>query len=250
MAQNIFDSFSISDRVQCYFFPRGLSPYFFGVISLNVYVKEPKQQAQACIIWMHGLGADASDMAGLAQQLPLNELAIRHVFLDAPIRPVTLNNGMAMRAWYDLGMKITDREDKEGILASQALILQVVAKQMNEGFLTKQIFLAGFSQGGAMALYTALHMKTSLGGVIALSAYLPLAAECKPDLPKDTPMFIACGQYDQIVLPDWTKQSAYWLTAAGYSQLVLHDYLMAHAICAKEIDDLTNWLRIQVRGGS
>jgi phospholipase/carboxylesterase len=216
---------------------------------LNVYVKEPKQQAQACVIWMHGLGADASDMAGLAQQLSISEVAIRHVFLDAPIRPVTLNNGMAMRAWYDIvGIKITDREDKEGISVSQALIQQVVAKQMNEGFLAKRIFLAGFSQGGAMALYTALHMKTSLGGVIALSAYLPLAAECKADLPKDTPMFIACGQYDQIVLPAWTKQSAYWLTAAGYSQLTLHDYLMDHAICAKEIDDLANWLRAQVRG--
>jgi phospholipase/carboxylesterase len=216
---------------------------------LNVYVKDPQQQAQACVIWMHGLGADASDMAGLAQQLSLNEVAIRHVFLDAPIRPVTLNNGMAMRAWYDiLGMKLTDREDKEGILASQALILQVVAKQMNEGFLAKQIFLAGFSQGGAMALYTALHM-TSLGGVIALSAYLPLATECKAELPKKTPMFIASGQYDSIVLSAWTKQSAYWLTAAGYSQLALHHYLMEHSICAEEINDLSNWLRAQVKEG-
>lgn len=213
-------------------------------------MKEPQQQAQACVIWMHGLGADASDMAGLAEQLSLDDVSVRHVFMDAPIRPVTLNNGMAMRAWYDIaGMKLTDREDKAGILESQALIRQVIDSQINDGFTAKQIFLAGFSQGGAMALYTALHLTIPLAGVIALSVYLPLAAECKAELPKNTPIFIASGQYDPLVLPVWTKQTADWLVAANYSKLAFHSYLMEHAICAEEINDLSNWLSTQVKGG-
>lgn len=223
--------------------------FFVGGNSLNVYIKEPQQQAQACVIWMHGLGADASDMTGLAQQLPLDDLPLRHVFMDAPVRPVTLNNGMAMRAWYDiLGMKLTDREDKEGILASEGLIRQVVDEQIKAGFSSKQIFLAGFSQGGAMALYTALHMSEPLGGVIALSGYLPLASQCKSELPKNTPIFIAGGQYDPIVLPLWVKQTAEWLAGVGYTELTEHYYLMEHSICMEEIKDLSSWLRAQVKG--
>lgn len=212
-------------------------------------MKEPQQQAKACVIWMHGLGADASDMAGLAQQLKLNELPVRHIFMDAPVRPVTLNNGLAMRAWYDIvGLKLTDREDKDGILASEELIRQVFDSQIKDGFSSNQIFLAGFSQGGAMALYTALHMTTPLAGVIALSAYLPLADKCKPELPKNTAMFIAGGQYDPLVLPVWVKQTTDWLTTAGYTELTQHSYLMEHAICAEEIDDLSNWLSSRIKG--
>ena len=218
-------------------------------MGLNVYIKEPQQQAQACVIWMHGLGADAYDMVGLVDQLELDEVAIRHVFMDAPVRAVTLNNGMSMRAWYDiLGMKLTDREDKVGIEASQALIHKVFDTQISEGFSAGQIFLAGFSQGGAMALYSALQMTSALGGVIALSAYLPLASECKPTLPKNTPIFIAGGRFDPIVLPAWTQQSAAWLMAAGYSQLTCRDYPMEHAICSEEIKDISQWLSDQVKG--
>ncbi|WP_347252021.1 alpha/beta hydrolase-fold protein [Legionella sp.] len=215
---------------------------------MNVYIKKPQQQAHSCVIWMHGLGADASDMASLAEQLLLEDLSLRHVFLDAPVRPVTLNNGMAMRAWYDIvGMKLTDREDKEGILQSALFIREVIDSQIKDGFTTEQIFLAGFSQGGAMALYTALHMPTSLAGVIALSAYLPLADQCKASLPKTTPVFMAGGQYDPIVLPIWTKQTAEWLTSAGYP-VSMHNYLMEHSVCAEEVNDLSRWLITQVKG--
>lgn len=216
---------------------------------LNVYIKEPQQQAQACVIWMHGLGADASDMSGLAGQLMLNDVAIRHVFLDAPIRPVTLNSGMQMRAWYDIiGLQLTDREDREGIIKSQTHILKIVDSQVAQGFSSNQIFLAGFSQGGAMALYTALQMFTPLAGVISLSAYLPLAAECKLELPKNTPMFLAYGRYDPLVLPVWSKQTVDWLVTSGYCNLTAHDYPMEHAICAEEIKDLSSWLVTQVKG--
>lgn len=216
---------------------------------LNVYVKEPTQQAKACMIWMHGLGADSSDMAGLVEELPLSDVALRHVFIDAPVRPVTINNGMSMRAWYDiLGTQLTDREDQKGILASQNYIRQIIDAQMKEGFSSNQIMLAGFSQGGAMALYTALNLGTPLAAVVALSAYLPLAAQCNPVLAKKTPIFLAGGRYDSIVLPVWTKQTAAWLTTTGYENVTLHEYPMEHTICAEEIDDLARWIRTQVKG--
>jgi phospholipase/carboxylesterase len=219
---------------------------FVGGKLLNVYVKEPDQQAQACVIWMHGLGADAKDMAGLAAQLPVTA-PIRHVFIDAPVRPVTLNNRMPMRAWYDIvGMKLTDREDREGIIASEAMIREVMDGQCAEGFDSNQIFLAGFSQGGAMALYTGLQLVKPLGGIIALSAYLPLASVCKLSLDNQTPIFAAGGLYDPIVLPDWTKDSVTLLKHKGYQQLTWHEYPMEHAICLEEVNDLARWLNLQV----
>lgn len=213
---------------------------------LNVYVKDPQQQAQACVIWMHGLGADAQDMMGVATELPLT-VAVRHVFIDAPVRPVTLNNHMPMRAWYDIvGMKLTDREDSEGIKQSAALICQVIDSQLAEGFMSQQIFLAGFSQGGAMALYTSLHSAIPLGGVIALSAYLPLASACQIVLSPNTPMFIAGGLHDPLVLPAWTNQCINGLRAVGFKQIESREYPMEHAICAEEIRDIAKWLMMQV----
>ena len=212
-------------------------------------MKEPQQQAQACVIWMHGLGADASDMAGLADQLPVNGIPVRHIFLDAPVRPVTINGGMAMRAWYDIvGMQLTDREDQQGITQSAAFIGQVFEDQVNSGMAADKIFLAGFSQGGAMALYTALNMKNSVAGVIALSAYLPLASQCKADLAKTTPIFVASGQFDPIVLPVWTKQSTEWLAKSGYKDISSHSYPMEHSICVEEISDLSQWISKKIKG--
>lgn len=215
---------------------------------MNIRMKEPQQPAQASVIWMHGLGANASDMMGLVDQLAVDDaIALRHVFLDAPIRPVTINRGMTMPAWYDIrGMQLTDREDKEGIEQSAAFIRQVYEEQFNL-LATQQVFLAGFSQGGAMALYTALQIATPVSGIIALSAYLPLASQCQKVLGKNTPMFIASGQYDSIVLPLWTQQTAAWLSQAGYTQLSFHNYPMEHSICLEEIRDLSNWLKKQVR---
>ncbi|MBA3537534.1 MAG: carboxylesterase [Tatlockia sp.] len=216
---------------------------------MNVYKKEPQQQAEACVIWMHGLGADASDMMGLVEQLSIDDLALRHIFLNAPVRPVTLNGGMAMRAWYDIvGMQLTDREDKEGIEHSAAFIRGIYEDQLNNGLTKNKIFFAGFSQGGAMALYTALHMTQPVAGVIALSAYLPMADKCKTDLAKNTPIFMASGQYDPIVLPIWSKETASKLTNSGYSEISLHSYLMEHSICGEEINDLSHWLRVQLEG--
>lgn len=218
---------------------------------MSVYLKESQEKAQACVIWLHGLGADASDMMGLADQLMIDDVAIRHVFIDAPSRPVTLNGGMVMPAWYDIiGMRLLDRQDKLGIEQSATTIRQVMDTQLDDGFLPSQIYLAGFSQGGAMALHTALHTETRLGGVIALSAYLPLAEYTQPVLDKETPFFMGSGQFDPLVLPEWTKQSKEWLLAKGYERIEAQQYPMEHSICFEEIKELSLWLSQQVKGAS
>lgn len=214
---------------------------------MSVYIKEPNAQAQACIIWMHGLGSNAEDMMGLSEEMVLSDLNVRHVYMDAPQRPVTLNNGMVMPAWYDiLGLEFSDREDQPGIQASADLIRDVIDEQIKEGFAEQQIYLAGFSQGGAMALYTALQYKARLGGVIALSAYLPIAQHIKPQLDKATPFFMAMGQFDPLILPSWTEQSRMWLAAHQYVSIDFHAYPMEHSVCYEEVGDLSRWLMKQV----
>jgi phospholipase/carboxylesterase len=213
---------------------------------LNTYEIDPHQPAQACVIWMHGLGADAQDMIGLVEQLPVSA-PLRHVFIDAPVRPVTLNNSIPMRAWYDiLGMKITDREDQKGITNSEVLINEVINHQLTKGFSSEQIFLAGFSQGGAMALYVGLNNAFAIGGIISLSAYLPLASQFQAKQVKSTPIFMAYGKYDPIVLPNWTMQSFQWLKGNEYEQTILNEYPMEHSICMNEVIDVAKWLDTQV----
>lgn len=213
-------------------------------------MKEPQAPAQACVIWMHGLGADASDMAGLADQVTAN-VALRHVFINAPMRPVTLNNGMVMPSWYDIvGFELTDRQDKAGIEQSELVIRKVMDEQLNDGFAFEQIFLAGFSQGGAMALHTALHTAARLGGIIALSAYLPLADHTRPKLDKHTPIFMGFGTFDPLVLPKWVEMSEDWLLNNGYTYISKHQYPMEHSVCMEEIKDMSLWLSQQVPGSA
>lgn len=212
---------------------------------MNVYVNDPSEPAQACVIWMHGIGADAQDMAGLAAQLPLG-YPVRHVFLDAPIRPVTLNNRMPMRAWYDIiGLTLSDREDSEGIKQSEEFIREII-KGQTEHFTLDKIYLAGFSQGGAMALFTGLHIPERLGGIIALSAYLPLASNCEAKLDKKTPLFVANGLYDQVVAPLWTKESVNVIKQQGFQAIMYKEYPMEHSICMEEVNDLAQWLTKQI----
>ncbi|KTD23315.1 alpha/beta hydrolase [Legionella londiniensis] len=209
---------------------------------MNTYKIDSRMPAQICIIWLHGLGADAQDMMGLARELPLS-FGIRHVFIDAPIRPVTLNGGMPMRAWYDIAsLAERDQADKAGIFESQDAITRIMQKQYEEGFSARQIILAGFSQGGAMALFTALQHEEALGGIIALSAYLPQASEIRFKQDRDIPVFMAAGQFDTVVSPVWTKKSADRLREMEYSHIAFHEYPMEHSICAEEIVDLTRWL--------
>ena len=203
---------------------------------------------KACIIWLHGLGADAADMAGLAAQMRIPTTRFKHVFLEAPFRAITINNGMRMRAWYDIvGDKLTAREDEQGIHDAEQQILTAVDEQIAAGFSTQQIFIAGFSQGGAMALYTALNQPKPLAGVVILSAYLPLARETRGLMPKDVPLFIACGRSDPLVLPQWTQETQHWLKNHGYHKIAWYDYPMQHTICHQEIVDLSCWFIEQLQ---
>jgi phospholipase/carboxylesterase len=210
---------------------------------LSLHIKESAENAKTCVIWLHGLGADAADMMDLVNRLALPSLSLRHVFMDAPTRPITINGGMAMRAWYDVvGMSLTAREDEKGIKDSHAKISAVIAAQNQAGFAYERIFLAGFSQGGAMALYTGLHSEISIGGVMALSAYLPLATSCKPSLHKNTPIFMASGYADMVVLPLWTQLAKDWIQNIGYTDVTWRQYPMGHAICLEEMKDIAIWL--------
>lgn len=211
---------------------------------LTTYIKDAHQPAQACVIWLHGLGADAANMRSVADAFPESVLPIRHVFVDAPMRPVTLNNHMMMRAWYDItGLTLQDREDREGILQSEQMIADIIAEQVAHGFTRKQIYLAGFSQGGAIALLTAMRMRQPLGGVLALSSYLPLQAECSQGDQLALPIFIAAGSLDQVVSPNWTKLSYEFVKARGFTQVTWKEYRMEHSICMEELTDIGHWLK-------
>lgn len=201
---------------------------------------------ELALIWLHGLGASGADMSGVAQMMNLGSLSARHLFLDAPERPVTLNQGMIMPAWYDiLGMQAADREDEEGILASRKLIESVIQELETSGFRSEQILLIGFSQGAAMALQTGLHYPRKLAGIAALSGYLPLATKLKPTLPLNTPFFVGYGRYDNIVMPAWSQQSVQALQAMGYQDIQVENYPMEHSICPDEVNAMSTWIQTQ-----
>lgn len=216
-----------------------------GNLLLGMKVKNPIEPPQLCVIWMHGLGADGLNMMAMVDELPTST-PLRHICLDAPVRPVTLNQGMSMRAWYDItGLTASAREDEVGIRQSQMAINEIIDQQLAEGLQSTQIILAGFSQGGAKALYAGLNSRRALGGIISLSAYLPLAHTIAPELKPSTPIFIAYGIYDPVVLPVWSQQSGQWLKEKKFNQITIHQYPMEHTICYEEVTEIANWLSIR-----
>ncbi len=218
------------------------------VLVLNFYTEEPRNPANACVIWLHGLGANGEDMRGVVDAFPAMDVSIRHVFVDAPVRPVTLNNRMPMRAWYDLtGLTLQDRDDRDGILQSERALDEIIAAQISQGLQPQQIYLAGFSQGGAMALFMGLRTQRNLGGILALSAYLPLQQECLGSQHKALPIFMAKGMADPIVIPAWTNLSFDFVRTQGFTQVVCKDYAMEHTICLEEIRDAAKWLQTQIQ---
>lgn len=207
---------------------------------------EPKHAARSSVIWMHGLGADAHDFESIVPELRLPEtLAIRFVFPNAPIRPVTVNGGMRMRAWYDvLGMDLPRREDADGVYASERALYALLEREKQRGIPTDRIVLAGFSQGGAMALHTGLRYGERLAGILALSCYLPLAntfGHARRTANQQTPIFMAHGDHDAVIPMRYGKQSAEALESAGY-KVEWQDYGMGHEVCWEEIRDIANWL--------
>lgn len=204
----------------------------------------PDSTVSACIIWLHGLGADGNDFVPLVPQLGLRENGVRFVFPHAPLRPVTINGGMWMRAWYDIRWPDLRRDvDEASIRSSVEVICDLVTREKAQ-LPSRRIVLAGFSQGGVIALQSMLTLPEPPAGVLALSAYLALPANTgKRSAPdgKATPIFMGNGSADPVIPLMLGKASRDRLVAAGYP-VSFHAYPMAHAVCPEEILDIRNWL--------
>lgn len=201
---------------------------------------------EATVIVLHGLGADGNDFVPIARELDLESVGpVRFVFPHAPIIPVTINNGLRMRAWYDiLGMDLVRREDEAGLRSSLVLVEGLLAREKERGIPAGRIVLAGFSQGCAMALLTGLRHKERLAGVAGLSGYLPLAQSLpaeRADANALTPIFMGHGQYDNVIAIDRARMSYDVLRTLGYT-VEWHEYPMAHSVNMEEIADLNAWL--------
>ena len=196
------------------------------------------------VIWLHGLGADGHDFEAIVPELRLPEsLSLRFVFPHAPVRPVTINAGIAMRAWYDIVSLDRDGPvDEAGINDSSAILDALIDREVERGVDAGNILVAGFSQGGAIAINTALRSTRKLAGLMALSSWLALPGALEGDnLDTSTPVFIAHGQFDPMVPLQYGRMSADKLIEAGFN-VEWHDYPMAHAVCADEISDIRAWL--------
>ena len=207
----------------------------------------PRAPATHSIIWLHGLGADGHDFESIAPMFGFErEPAVRFVFPHAPIRAVTINGGMKMRAWYDIrGMDFDRREDEVGIADSTRIAEELIARENERGVPTARIVLAGFSQGGAIALHAGLRHKESLAGIVALSTYLVRAKELELERsPANlaTPVFQAHGTFDPMVTPERGAAARAELARLKYA-VEFHAYPMAHQVCPQEIDDLAQFFR-------
>ncbi len=203
-------------------------------------------QPRGTVIWMHGLGADGWDFVPIVRELGLaEELPLRFVFPNAPVRPVTINNGFAMRAWYDIAMADIGRlPDEAGIRQSQAQVEAFLAREKSRGIASERIVLAGFSQGGAIALHTGLRHTEPLAGILALSTYLPLAETLdreSADANDRVPIFMAHGNQDPVIPLALAQSSRETLAARGLSP-EWHAYPMPHSVCAEEVAAISRWL--------
>jgi phospholipase/carboxylesterase len=207
------------------------------------------KQPHHSIIWLHGLGADGQDFVPIVDELDLPD-AVRYIFPHAPMRPVTINGGFVMRAWYDIaGLSMDAQQDSAGIRASQILIEELVKQEKTNGIMPGQIFLAGFSQGGAIALHAAMRQAAPLGGVLALSTYLPLANSAVREAlanTRVTPIFMAHGRNDPVIPYSLGTGSRDVLQELGY-EVEWHEYAMQHSVCEKELSDIETWLTFQIK---
>lgn len=211
----------------------------------------------ATVIWMHGLGADGNDFVPIVPELRLDTApAARFIFPHAPMQPVTINNGYVMRAWYDVSQADLEghsrKANEAGVRRSQQAIEQLIGREIERGIAAARIVVAGFSQGGAVALQTGLRYPERLAGIMALSTYLPLVEHLTQEASAAnaaTPLFIAHGTTDPVVPYAAGRNSATMLERLGY-RVEWHDYPMPHSVCAEEIADISAWLRgvLEIRG--
>jgi phospholipase/carboxylesterase len=217
---------------------------------LEAIETETGKNPRASVIWMHGLGADGNDFVPIVHELDLaGAPGIRFVFPHAPMQPVTINNGYVMRAWYDVGWGDlegkTKQADEKGVRVSQAAIGQLIEREVVRGIASERIVLAGFSQGGAIALQAGLRYPQRLAGVMALSTYLPLAETFAQEAAQEnrkTPIFMAHGAQDGVVAYALGTRSRDLLVQAGYD-VEWHEYPMQHSVCLEEIGHVGAWLK-------
>ena len=207
---------------------------------------ETGREPRAAVIWLHGLGADGHDFEPIVPELGMPAAAppVRFVFPHAPLQPVTINGGAVMRAWYDVTGD--GRQDAAGVRSSQAHVEALIARERARGVAARAIVLAGFSQGGAVALQTGLRHPERLAGILALSAYLPLpdtVANEAHAANRDVPIVMSHGIQDPVIPLSWAKRSRDHLVALGYA-VDWREYPMPHSVCAEEIEDVGRWLRI------
>ena len=209
---------------------------------------ETGENIEYSVIWLHGLGASGHDFEPIVPELKLlSRPGIRFLFPHAPIRPVTINGGAAMRAWFDIDSLNFEarQQDNDGIAASVALIDNLIAAEINRGIVESNILIAGFSQGGAIALQAGLTLPRNIGGIIALSSYLPMTmadVERLDDSKLATPIFMAHGAIDEVIRIEYAEQSRDKLQARK-AKIEWHKYDIAHSVSNEEVDDLSLWLR-------
>jgi phospholipase/carboxylesterase len=207
---------------------------------------ETAPNPDAAVVWMHGLGADGHDFEPIVPELRLPATTrIRFVFPHAPLRPVTINQGHVMRAWYDVrALAGVRREDEAGVRQSARQIETLLARERQRGIAPRRIVIAGFSQGGAMALHVGLRYADRLAGILALSCYLPLSntlpTEASP-ANRDVPIFWAHGLHDPMIPQAMAEQGRAQLAELGY-QIDWHQYPIPHSVSAEEIADVARWL--------
>jgi phospholipase/carboxylesterase len=216
----------------------------------EVVLEPAAGQARATVIWMHGLGADGYDFVPLVPELALPESArVRFVFPHAHVRPVTINGGYPMRAWYDIkDLTPEGRDDEQGFAEARQRIEGYIAAENARGIPSSCIVLAGFSQGGAVALHVGLRHAAPLAGILALSCYLPLRARLAAELSaanRTTPVMMCHGSQDTVVAQHFGELSRDLMREHGL-QVEWHSYPMAHSVCAEEVADISRWLMARV----
>ena len=216
--------------------------------SLECITVNPLQPATRSVIWLHGLGADGHDFVNIIPELNLpNSLSVRFIFPHAPIRPVTINAGMPMRAWFDIySLTHLNQEDQAGMEEGSGALVELIEQEISLGINSRQIVLAGFSQGGALALYTGLRYGKPLAGILGLSTYLPRPSCLKAEASKanqQTPIFIAHGDFDPV-LPVLLGKEAYRVLKQLDYPVQWHTYPMEHVVCLEEIGAISQWLKI------
>ena len=213
---------------------------------LHTLELDPSSPALGSVIWMHGLGADATDFRNIPTQLGLPaEFPIRYIFPNAPEIPVTINMGTVMRAWYDITTLNAHAQDEPGIRLSAKHITELIDLEVSRGVSTNKIVLAGFSQGGAMSLFTGLRHPKTLAGILCLSAYLPLLDSFSGEVSAANarvPIFQGHGVQDTVVTYVTGRRTCEQLESAGYP-VEWHEYEMAHQVCHEELSDIASWLR-------